>query len=213
MFADGSAFQNWVIALLTLAIFSVLFKENPVYRFAEHLFVGTSVGYGVMTDWYTYCQPTITKSILAEGKWTYVIPVILGLLIYTRYIKSISWLSRYCIGFIIGYGAAYVLRSDFRPLVLMQLTATFKPLFVSGNMVQTLYNWVLVFGVIGTLTYFFFTAKRTGVIGVSASVGKWIMMAAFGSAFGNTVMARVSLLIGRLQFLLGNWLNIISARV
>lgn len=35
-------------------------------------------------------------------------------------------------------------------------------------------------------------------------------MIGFGSAFGYTVMARISLLIGRIQYLLGPWLGIID---
>ena len=38
----------WVAALLTLCIFSFLYRDNPFYRFAEHLFVGVSVGYGIV---------------------------------------------------------------------------------------------------------------------------------------------------------------------
>ena len=34
----------WIAALLTVAIFSFLIKENPFYRVAEHLFVGVSNG-------------------------------------------------------------------------------------------------------------------------------------------------------------------------
>jgi hypothetical protein len=35
-------------------------------------------------------------------------------------------------------------------------------------------------------------------------------MIGFGASFGNTVMARVSLLIGRVQFLLTDWIHIIK---
>jgi hypothetical protein len=35
----------WIAAFLTLAIFSFLYKDNPVYKFAEHLFIGISAGY------------------------------------------------------------------------------------------------------------------------------------------------------------------------
>ncbi len=31
-------------AFLTLAVFSFLYKDNPMYIFAEHLFVGCSAG-------------------------------------------------------------------------------------------------------------------------------------------------------------------------
>jgi hypothetical protein len=44
---------------------------------------------------------------------------------------------------------------------------------------------------------------------VGARVGTWFLMVAFGASFGYTVMARVSLLISRVQFLLRDWLHLI----
>ena len=38
----------WIAAFLTLCIYSFLYRDNPFYRFAEHLFVGISVGYGIV---------------------------------------------------------------------------------------------------------------------------------------------------------------------
>jgi len=35
-------------------------------------------------------------------------------------------------------------------------------------------------------------------------IGKWYMMVGFGASFGLTVMARISLLIGRIQFLVND---------
>jgi len=35
----------WIAAGLTLCVFSFLYKDNPFYKFAEHLFVGVSAGY------------------------------------------------------------------------------------------------------------------------------------------------------------------------
>ena len=32
----------WLAAFLTLSILSFLYKENPLFKAAEHLFVGTS---------------------------------------------------------------------------------------------------------------------------------------------------------------------------
>jgi hypothetical protein len=39
-------------------------------------------------------------------------------------------------------------------------------------------------------------------------VGQYMMMVAFGAAFGATVMSRMTFLIGRLMFLLRDWLGI-----
>ena len=68
-------------------------------------------------------------------------------------------------------------------------------------------------GTVTSLVYFLFTLQKKGFQGGVSKVGRVTMMIAFGAAFGNTVMARVSLFLGRMQFLLGNWLKLISARV
>jgi hypothetical protein len=47
-------------------------------------------------------------------------------------------------------------------------------------------------------------------VGGVARVGIVFLMIGFGASFGYTVMARVSLLIGRLTFLMRDWLGIIS---
>lgn len=195
--------QNTLIAFFTIALLSVAFKDNPVYRFVEHLYVGIYAGYMVVINWFNYGRPTLFTTIAKEGKWTYIIPVIIGLMIYTRYFKSIAWMSRYTMSFLLGVGAGYVLTKDFKSLFITQITATFRPL-------TTFNDIVLVVGVIGTLVYFFFTAERKGPVGFMGQIGKWVMMIAFGSAFGNTVMARVSLFLGRMQFLLGDWLGMIK---
>jgi hypothetical protein len=202
--------QNLLIAFFTITLLSVAFKDNPFYRFSEHLYVGIYAGYTVVITWFNYGKPTLMKSILAEGKWSYIIPVIIGLMMYARYFKSIAYLSRYTISFLLGVGAGYVLTKDFKALFIAQITATFRPLMVAADAMQTFNNLILVLGVLGTLIYFFFTAERKGAIGYSGQFGKWIMMIAFGSAFGNTVMARVALFLGRLQFLLGDWLHLIK---
>ena len=35
---------NWIAAFLTLAIYSILFKESEIYYVAETIFVGTTAG-------------------------------------------------------------------------------------------------------------------------------------------------------------------------
>jgi hypothetical protein len=69
---------------------------------------------------------------------------------------------------------------------------------------------ILLIGVMCTLAYFFFSREHKGALGVASRIGIIFVMVGFGAAFGYTVMARISLLIGRLQFLLGPWLGIIE---
>ncbi|MCK4755495.1 hypothetical protein KAS56_01005, partial [candidate division WOR-3 bacterium] len=68
---------------------------------------------------------------------------------------------------------------------------------------------VVIVGVITGVIYFFFSKAHKGVFGGLARIGVWFLMIAFGASFGYTVMARISLLIGRMYFLLHNWLHLI----
>ena len=71
-------------------------------------------------------------------------------------------------------------------------------------------NIVLVVGTIAGLVYFFFSLPHTGILGGTAKLGIWILMLGFGASFGYTVMARLSLFIGRVLFLLRDWLGVIT---
>jgi hypothetical protein len=44
----------------------------------------------------------------------------------------------------------------------------------------------------------------------AAAAGRWLMMIAFGAMFGFTVMARLSLLIDRMLFLLNECLHLVD---
>ena len=58
----------WVSALLTLFIFSFVYKDNPLYKFAEHLFVGVSAGYWTILNYWTVIVPNLIDPLkLAVG--------------------------------------------------------------------------------------------------------------------------------------------------
>jgi len=49
----------WISVFLTLAIFSYLYKDNPFYKVAEHVFVGISTGYWTSMFFWTQIQPNL----------------------------------------------------------------------------------------------------------------------------------------------------------
>lgn len=201
---------TWLNAIFTIFLLSVVFKDNPLYRFAENTYVGLYAGYTVALQWFQYIRPSVQLRIMQEGKWWYIFPIIIGLMIYTRYIRPIAWISRYHICFLLGIGSAYVLTTQFKPMFVDQIRATFLPLWVPGDWWASVSNILYVVGTFTALVYFLFTLEKKGFQGKVSSVGRWTMMLAFGAAFGNTVMARVSLFLGRMQFLLGDWLKIVK---
>ena len=68
---------------------------------------------------------------------------------------------------------------------------------------------LIMIGVVTVLCYFFFSAEHKGIMGATSRVGIVFLMVSFGASFGFTVMARESLVIGRIQFLLGDWLGVL----
>lgn len=191
----------WVAAFLTLAIYSFLYKDNPIYRITEYLFIGVSVGYGLGYLYHNSLIPRVIQPIL-QGNYIIIIPSIIGLLFFARFSRRWAWLVLYPISIEMGIGAGLGLPRMFQAYIFKQLQATMVTFSIS--------NLIMVIGVICTLTYFFFSVEHKGAVGKLARIGIWYVMIAFGAIFGYTVMARVSLLIGRMQFLLSDWLNLIK---
>ena len=49
----------WVSVFLTLCIFSYLYKDNPFYKAAEHIFVGVSAGYAFTLSFWDEIIPNL----------------------------------------------------------------------------------------------------------------------------------------------------------
>ena len=202
-------FQIWIIAFFTLALFSFLYKDNPVYKLAEHIFAGLSAGYYVGLIWDTVIIQQLTDPMLA-GRWWLVFPGILGVLMFARFFPKISWVSRTSLAFVMATTAGIFLISQLHGLVLPQMKATMLPLVADGGFLASLLSLIVIIGVISTLIYFYFSKEHVGVLGATAKVGIWFIMISFGAHFGYTVMGRVSLLIGRVQFLWEDWIGSFS---
>lgn len=199
-------FEIWVIAFFTLALFSFLYKDNPVYKLAEHIFAGLSAGYYVGLIWDTVIVQQLWDPMVG-GKWELIIPGILGMLMFSRFITKYSWVSRTSLAFVMGVTSGIFLISQLHGLVLPQMRATMISLGGGGGFAEAALAVIVVVGVISTLIYFYFSHEHTGALGVTAKVGIWFIMISFGAHFGYTVMGRVSLLIGRVQFLIEDWIG------
>ena len=208
-------------AFLTLAIFSFLYKDNPIYKFAEHLFVGVSAGYFVVILWHNGLSPNLFQR-LQDGDWYYLwlnslrpwylIPGILGVLMFSRFSTKWAWVSRYPMAIYIGIATGVAIPLEMTNRVLRQLVASMTPINwanFGGNSYLDIvagYSQLLVLvGMVSALVYFFFSMPHRGVIGGVAKFGVWMLMLGFGATFGFTVMNRISLFANRVQYLWVNW--------
>jgi len=202
---------TWLAGFLTLAIFSFLYKDNPVYKLAEHIYVGVSAGYWLIYVAFFDVYPMLIQGFQDETgleKWILLVPGALGLIMLSRWFPKTAWLSRWPIAFTVGIGAGLGITANIQGYVMPQLQATLLP--VTGWNIVSLNNVILTVGVITTILYFYFSKPHKGALGWAARVGIVFIMVSFGASFGYTLMARISLLIGRLYFVLSDLLHIIE---
>ncbi len=199
----------WLSAVLTICIFSFLYKDNIFYRFAEHLFVGASAGYLIALTWHNQVYPNLFSPLFREGNFLYVIPLFFSLCYFSRFIPKLAFMIRLPIAFVLGWGSGVAIPAIFQRDILKQTQGTILVGDSFSRWDTGLWAIVVLIGVICTLIYFFFSRERKGILKPISNLGIIFIMLGFGASFGFTVMARISLLIGRFQFLLGQWLGLI----
>jgi len=226
---DGlTLFGTWIAALLTLAILSFLYKDNPFYKFAEYLFVGVSAGFWVAYQYHNLLIPNLIQPLFGssavrgalpklfiDGQWDWrvltIIAGALGVTMLFRFFPKVAWVSRYGIAFSVGLGAGLMFIVYLQANCLAQVKGTIIPPLVWHNGAvdwgTSISNTLLIIGVVSALIYFYFSKEHKGVLGATARLGIWFLMVSFGAAFGYTVMARISLLIGRTEFLINDWIK------
>jgi hypothetical protein len=206
----------WVATGLTLIMLSFLY---PFFRFGEHLYLGVSNAYGVWYLWDMVVRPDFIGRVfinldpIGQPDWhpnyMYLVPGIFGFILLTRMIPRIAWISRWSLAFIVGWGAGTIIGPQLNSFLLTQMYSSMPWVNMQGVLgepanvyIPTLINSVILFAsVIAVLVYFFFSVEHKGAVGVTAKIGIWVLMVAFGASFGSTVMARISLFIGRARFL------------
>ncbi len=156
-----------------------------------------------------------------------ILPGAIGILMLSRFFKKAAWISRWPIAYYLGVSAGVAFPLFLQSFVIRQVAANMiDPSAMVGTMrsdLTVLYHYgnstllfwqglgeiIIVFGSICGLAYFYFSAEHKGILGGAARIGIWILMIGFGATFGYTVMARVSLLIGRFNFMI-DWVSALS---
>ncbi len=191
-------FWGGVASVVTLGIFSFLYRDNVVYKFIERLWVGITTGYWTMLLFHTSFQDKVVTPIFRQGKFWYILPAVLGILMWFRLSKRYGYLARYALAFYIGISTGVFIPLAIKASVLYQLHGAVRGIdaTVSGLMFA-----LALIGLVCSLSYFFFAREHRGALAVTSRVGIYTLMIGFGAGFGMTVMGRVALLGHRVTFL------------
>ncbi len=143
-FTSVDVLGAWLSIFLTLCILSFLYDDNPIYKIAEHLFLGVSIGYAVVEAYFGVFKPNLIDKLfgvppeLAEGQtpwswgrvlpggdplitgeWTWerpflVIPLVFAVLLFMKFHRKYGWLARIPVAFIVAAYAGVKLTGELR---------------------------------------------------------------------------------------------------
>ena len=131
-----------------------------------------------------------------------MLPIAVGLLFCFYFSKKHFWISRIPVSFLVGGATGLAISGVVKAQILDQIRGTITlPLITAPNPTTAINNLLIILGVVSTLLFFFFSKERKGVMGKAMLLGRIFVVVSLGASFGFIVMARMSLLIGRLQFL------------
>jgi hypothetical protein len=223
----------WCAAFMTLGILSFLYKDNPFYKVCESILIGVSAAYWMVNGFWSTLVPnlfaklapaTVREIALPDLPVSATpgtdmalafVPLVLGFMLLWRLAPRGGWIAVWPLAFIIGTTAGMRLVASIEADLLAQTVATVRPLVAFDKATEAFDFWATVgavtsvVGVLSVLTYFFFSVEHKGAVGATARLGVWFLMITFGSAFGLTVMGRITLLAQRFEFLFKDWLGIV----
>ena len=208
-----------IAAVFTFMIWSYLLGDNPAFRLAEHLFVGTAVGYAVVVAWFNVVQPALFGAVAPRSPALAAVPLVFCLLLMAKVWPAWSGVGSIAVAFLIGVGAALAVGGALFGTLWPQVSATAglslnpadygdpQPALASTFFWQ---NLAVLVGTIGAFFYFTFNTQPQGPLGgfretftrFWSGMGRWVIMMTLGALFANTVTSRIALLIGRVQWLL-----------
>jgi hypothetical protein len=184
--------------IFAVGILSFAFKDNPVHRLIESLYIGVTAGYLLITNFNTAYQNAIQP--LPQNPLL-ILPIILGLLMYTRLSKKFSYLSKYSIAFITAIGVGLSTRTAIQSEIIAPFINTAIPLFVTNDVLGTFGNIIIVVSIISTISYFTYSFEHKGSYKILTQLGISLMMITFGASAANILLSRSARVITMLGYI------------
>lgn len=200
------AIATLVAALATIVVLGGLVGERRLFGWSQHLFAGLVTGYLVLLAVTEVLVPRVVEPIVASpgrlDAWLW--------LALAASAAGAPWLPRVVaavpLSIAIGALAAFALGGAVVGTILPQLGATIvRPsddvLVTAGSAAGAVITGLVLIG-------FLHGTPRGSVLGATASLGRWLMLAGIGGWLGYLLLARLVLLADRIAFLVGDWLGL-----
>jgi len=189
---------NWMMVtlsvLITVAVYSFLYRENMAFRLAEHVIIGSFTGHALVMAIKNINESAVAR--VSVGEIGYFIPIILGVLFFTRYIREYDWLQRYPLAVVIGISSAVAARSFIEGWIWKSLQVTIS------TPLNNLDHILILLAMLIAMSYFTFTIKHTGVVGSITRIGKIVILLVFGLTIPFDLISRLGSITSRLEWMI-----------
>lgn len=198
----------WAGFVLTLMVFSYLLGDNFLYRLAVYIFIGLAAGYVTMVTVEGVILPWVNATLYSGEMGTQIVgalPLAFGFLLLFKTVRRFNRLGNLSLAFIIGVGTAVAL--------VGAISGTLLPLVGStANSVRldTINGFIIIFGVVCTLLYFQYLARRapTGevrrglIVRTFGAVGEGFIVITLGALYGGAILTGLTIFSERIAFIL-----------
>jgi hypothetical protein len=185
-------------AAITIATWSFLVRDSPIFRWAERTYIAVAVGHVFVVGLYTMRDRYYP--ITAGTNYLLIIPAILGYLYLFVLWRRSRWIASYPIAITMGVGLATQVRGTIDADFLGQTLGLIREGGrIVGAPLETAVTSVLTIVItLCSLSYFVFTIKPKGVYGGLYKLGQYFLLAALGAMAGNLLMGKLSIAIATL---------------
>ena len=192
---------KYVAVICTISIYSFLYKDNPLYKFAQYSMIAMGAAHATVMGVIYIMDNTITP--IMAGHWALIIPIILGILLFTRPAGKLVHLSNLGMAVLIGVNTGLGVRARIHMDLINLIKMTILPV-TTGDPIEIFSNMVIIISVVTVVSFFIFTKKSMtqGVPRYMSRIGRYFIMMALGCMFANTALGRISMLTGRIRFVL-----------
>jgi hypothetical protein len=190
--------------VITLLVFSYLLGDNLLYRLAVYVFVGTTAGYTAVV----IVENVIMPVLLGDPAGLIIGGIALALtgLLALKAVPFLRPLGNLALAFLIAVGTAVAVVGAVTGTLLPLSVSTVRP---SGSLLNGV---VLVVGVICSLVYFQYAARRRpdgqvqrgALVRSLGIIGEGFITVTLGAVYGAAILSSLSVLTGHLSRILGS---------
>lgn len=213
----GPLIGGGLATLLFILVLSRVVGNNPLYRLAQHLLIGVSLGYiGAVLVRQSLIPPITQAAIGAASIDTLIVLAISGvlaMLIVPRFGRQRwSHLANLPLALLFGVGAAIALVGAARGTIIPQVLDTIAVRRIIATDIGSAAGILtLLITTIVTLLSFRFVQRGEQPSGAQRglrALGRTLILAAFGMFFAATVTTYITVLVSQLQQI-ADWLTLL----